>query len=158
MINEEIRYYKLNAILAVTASGQHVIGCDAENATAMRDYLNVLNEHNKKKNSILNIISHDLMGPIGIIQSVSSLLTDPETFPGEQRVRQYLSLINRTSKKCIDLIRNFINQEFIESFGVKLVKKRIELVSKMQVMMDEYVNSDVELRKNFTLSSNMDKI
>ncbi|WP_185960441.1 PAS domain-containing sensor histidine kinase [Pedobacter westerhofensis] len=150
--------YKIAAALMVTSSGQRIVGCDAEDITDMKDYINVLNEHNKKKNSILNIISHDLMGPIGIIQSLSSLMSDPEKITDEHRLHQYTDLINRTSKKCINLIRNFINQEFLESFGVNLVKKRIELVGKMQILIQGYINNEVEMKKRFTLLSNMEKV
>ncbi|CAM4062870.1 hypothetical protein SAMN06265348_102155 [Pedobacter westerhofensis] len=116
--------YKIAAALLIISTGQHIVGCDAEDITDLKDYINVLNEHNKKKNSILNIVSHDLMGPIGIIQSLSGLLNDPEKKTDEQRLYQYIDLINRTSKKCIALIRNFINQEFLESSGVSVVKKK----------------------------------
>jgi len=158
VIDRERRCYKISAVLLEFPSGQHIIGCSAEDITDLKNYLNILNEHNKKKNSILNIVSHDLMGPIGIIKSLSGLLSDPEKVRDERRLQQYLTLINRSSKKCIDLIRNFINKEFMESFSVNLVKKRIELVEKMRVLIDEYVSSQADLRKQFKLYNNREII
>jgi two-component system sensor histidine kinase VicK len=151
------RYYKIS-IVFITQPGRVIAGCCAEDITDMKDYLDVLNEHNKKKNSILNIISHDLMGPISIIESLSGLLGDHKQVSDERRLQQYVHLINRISKKCIHLIRNFTNQEFLESSAVNLVKARIELVSKMRALIEEYKTGGVDLKKKFTLTSSKEKI
>lgn len=157
IIDGKHRFYKISIAL-IDHSGEHVAGCTAEEVTDLKEYLNVLNEHNKKKNSILNIVSHDLMGPIGIIESLSSLLGNETRPVDERRVQQYVNLINRTSKKCINLIRNFINQEFLESAEVKLIKHRIELVGKISDLIEEYKGSQTDMKKNFTLQSSKNKI
>lgn len=157
IINGALHYYKLYPI-RITGNKHDVIGCCAEDVTALRDYINILNEHNKKKNSILNIISHDLIGPIGIIQSLSSYLSDHNNVPNQERLQQYFHLIHKTSNKCINMIRNFINQEFLESAEVKLVKSRTELVSKINLLLEDYKGSELHLKKQFSLHASKEKI
>ena len=75
IISAKEYYYKISPVLLVADQVRSIIGFTAEDVTLLRGYLDNLNDHNKKKNSILNIVCHDLIGPIGIIESVSRLLS-----------------------------------------------------------------------------------
>jgi two-component system sensor histidine kinase VicK len=157
-IDDKFHKYKVSAVSVLSDTGQTIIGCRIEDITDLSAYIRTLNDHNKKKNSILNIIAHDLMGPIGIIQSLAVLMsTSPDEQP-EGKIRQYVEIINRTSKKCINLIRNFINNEFLETAAVNLVKHRIDIVGKMRVLMEEYSANETTMLKTFSLHTDQPSI
>jgi two-component system sensor histidine kinase VicK len=157
-IDDDIRYYKIAAVCVNGDPGQTIIGCRAEDMTDMTAYIRVLTEHNKQKNSILNIVAHDLMGPIGSIEVLSNLLGSGREGQCDREMQEYLQMINKSSKKCITLIQNFINKEFMQTTAVSLVKRRIDLVGRMRMLMDEYQSNAASLQKHFKLHVSEEKI
>ncbi|KQS36370.1 hypothetical protein [Pedobacter sp. Leaf194] len=109
---------------------KHLLVGIAEDITVFKANMEVLNNHNSKKNSILNILAHDLAGPIGAIGNISLMLAKDTSAIGNPTIDRYLDIISRITEKSIKLIHDFLNQEFLESAGVELNKRRVELVSK----------------------------
>ncbi|QPH40591.1 sensor histidine kinase [Pedobacter endophyticus] len=130
----------------------------AEDITATKENTEMLNNHNSKKNAILNILAHDLAGPMGAIGNISDMLAKDIRDNATPAIPQYLGLINRITKKSIKLIHDFLNQEFLESAGVALAIKRVELVSRISLTTQEYFDTQEELRIRFSCHSNKDRI
>lgn len=138
----------------VTADGGWVIAGQAEDITSSKATIEVLNNHNIKKNSILTILSHDLAGPIGTVQNLSTLLSRETTALKNPRIDHIIGLINKISKSNIQLIRNFLDQEFLESSGTVLFKKRVELVSKINIATENIFKMQEELKIEFAFIAN----
>lgn len=79
-------------------------------------------------NSILNILSHDLAGPLGMIGNMANLLQSDLKSHQDQAVHNLIRLIQRSSQQGVQLIQEFMKQEFLESANVDLIKRRIDLV------------------------------
>jgi two-component system sensor histidine kinase VicK len=142
----------------VTEEGKQVIVGQAEDITNSKATLDLLNNHNIKKNSILTILAHDLAGPIGTVQNLATLLDRETVDLNNPRIGHLISLINKISKSNIHLIRNFLDQEFLESFGTILFKKRVELVTKISIATDEILNMQEELKIDFSCTANQEVI
>ncbi|MCC9136653.1 PAS domain-containing protein [Pontibacter silvestris] len=111
----------------------------AQDITAQKEYNDVLKKYSNKKNAILNILSHDLAGPLANIQALSAMLGDNIKDDAElKQMQQVISIIERSSKQGIQLIQDFVKQEFLESANVELIKRRVDLVIKLKEMMQEY--------------------
>ena len=106
-------------------------------------------ELSNKKNAILNILSHDLAGPLGSIKNFAFLLSKKTKPLEDKEINKIISSIERISKRSIQMIQEFIKQEFVESVGVDLVKTRINLVEKIDKFMQEYFLSENETGKIF---------
>jgi two-component system sensor histidine kinase VicK len=138
--------------------GEQLLMGYAEDITPFTNQLNVVSKHNAKKNSILSILSHDLVGPIGFIQNLTDLL-GREAAPWESaRANEYIDRVNKISKKCVKLIRDFMDHEFLESAGVNLIKKRVNLVEKIKVQTEEYLRNQNDLQKHISLVTNQTEI
>lgn len=120
-----------------------------EDFTAAKEHEDTLNEYSNKKNAVLNILSHDLAGPLGSIQNLSALLSRKTKFLEDPEIVKWISLIEKISKKSIHLIQEFVKQEFIESAGAALVRKRTDLVWALKIMVEEYQQSENELCQKF---------
>jgi two-component system sensor histidine kinase VicK len=142
----------------ITEQGDQLLMGSAEDITAYKTQFNVISKHNVKKNAILSILAHDLAGPIGFIQNLSDLL-GREAAPWESdRANEYIQRVNKISKKCIKLIRDYIDQAFLESAGVTLVKKRVNLTQKIKIQTEEYLRNQDNLNKYITVTSNRTEI
>ncbi len=139
-------------------NGERLLIGQAEDVTAIKKNTEVLNNHNNKQNSILNILAHDLAGPIGNVQSLCTLLGRETEYLNNSKINQYINMMSKISKNNIKLIRDFLNQEFLESSSVKLKKKRVELVRIVRTITEEYFGLENELKINFSLHANKEMI
>ncbi|PRY55197.1 two-component system sensor histidine kinase VicK [Arcticibacter pallidicorallinus] len=149
---ESQRYIRIFPYLITEASGRLLMGC-AEDITTYKSQLNVISKHNAKKDSILNIVAHDLAAPLGFIRNLSTLLSREASNRENAKVREYSELVNKFSLRCIKLIKDFMDHEFLESAGVKLVKKRIDLIEKVKIQTEDYLNHQAELNKQIYFTS-----
>ncbi|MGI4750694.1 MAG: sensor histidine kinase [Janthinobacterium lividum] len=139
-------------------SEEHTLTGYLEDYTADKEHEDTLNEYSNKKNAVLNILSHDLAGPLGSIQNLSALLSRKTKLLEDQEVAKWVSLIEKISKKSIHLIQEFVKQEFIESAGAALLKKRTDLVLALNTMLQEYQQSENDLNLNFEFKLNTEPI
>ncbi|MGV3705528.1 MAG: sensor histidine kinase [Arcticibacter sp.] len=61
-------------------------------------------------------------------------------------------MVNKLSKRCIKLIRDFMDHEFLESAGVKLVKKRVNLIEIIKIQTEDYLHHQSALNKQIHFS------
>jgi two-component system sensor histidine kinase VicK len=151
------RWLRINAYLVKENDVNAIMG-HAEDISIDHKHSEVLNSHSNKKNSILNILTHDLAGPIGTIGNLSELLKRETINLENHKVNEYISLVRKISKNCLHLIREFMNQEFLESVGVKLLKKRVELVERVTTITEEYLKLQKDLKLHFKCNANREKI
>ncbi|HWV70265.1 MAG TPA: HAMP domain-containing sensor histidine kinase, partial [Pseudosphingobacterium sp.] len=114
--------------------------------------------HNDKKNSILNIVSHDLVGPLSFIRNIATILSRELKALNNFKFDKFISIIYKTSEECIDLIRDFLNVEFLESSEVRLLKKRVDLAERICNIIAQYQEMQGELKKQFHFKSNKKSI
>lgn len=141
-----------------TENGERLILGQAENTTVIRENREIVNRHNNKKNSILNILTHDLAGPIGVIQNLSVLLGRETVHLENPKIDRYIDMITSISKSNISLIHDFLDQEFLESVGVRLLKKRVELVDKVKTAAKQYLEMQKELNIRFSCHADREAI
>ncbi len=125
-----------------------------ENITDYKAHNDKLNEFSDKKNAVLNILSHDLAGPLGSIQNISAILFRKKTLQEDPEIKKWISLIEEISKKSVHMIQEFVKQEFIESSGVELVKRRTDLIKVFEQMILEYQQSETEMKITFHFNTN----
>jgi two-component system sensor histidine kinase VicK len=155
MILPDLKEYtvRLNIFLDVQENNDHIVTGYMEDITSIKAHDDKLKELSNKKNSVLNILSHDLAGPLGSIKNYAVLLSKKTRSLEDEQVNNIISSIEKISKRSILMIQEFIKQEFIESIGVDLVKKRVDIVEKLQEFMEEYFLTQNETGKVFNFHS-----
>jgi two-component system sensor histidine kinase VicK len=130
----------------------------AEDVTLIKEYANVLNNHNNKKNNILTMLAHDLAGPLGAIQNFTALLDRETKNFNNPKLDKFISSIERIAKNSIHLIHTYIDQEFMESADVKVLKKRVDLFAKVKLGVTTYTETENDLDITFDVKANLDHI
>lgn len=149
---------RLSLFLNDRDDGEQTVTGYMEDITAYVAHAKNLNEINNKKNSILNILSHDLAGPLGSIKNFAVLLSRKTKQFENDDINKFIEAIERNSRKCILMIQEFIKVEFIESAGIDLVKKRCDLVENVERIIKEYQQSENELNKIFIFHTSSPQI
>lgn len=111
-----------------------------------------------KKDSIMEILSHDLAGPLNNIKSIASLLAKELEGEENKELTKMVAMIEQTSERSIHLIREFVKQEFLQSKNSDLVKKRVDIIKKIREIIDQYKGSESELSKTFHLYTSSESL
>lgn len=112
--DKTIKTVRIEAFHTFTTDKRQVITGIIEDITAFKEHSDTLNKFSNKKNSILNILSRDLLSPLGTIQSLSEIINRKITTSEHQELNRLVSSIGKISRHSIALIRNLLTQEFLE--------------------------------------------
>jgi len=152
LANEQQKWISVNAYLAPYNGVDTVIGT-ATDITSLKEYGNILYKFANKKNSILDILSHDLVSPIGNIQASAQLLLK-HTEPGEDEiVNRMLNLIKENSERCVKMIRDLVNKEVLESSEVPLILQRTDIIQRIAEVIDQYKRSYHTIKQKIEMVS-----
>lgn len=135
---------------------QGLIAGFVNDITQQKQYNDVLKKYSDKKNAVLNILSHDLAGPLGMIHNLSAMLEEDTRATGE--IHRVISIIEGASKQGVRLIQDFIKQEFLESANVDLIKRRVDLVGAIRETMEQYQQTQQLTQKTFHYHTSSDTI
>jgi two-component system sensor histidine kinase VicK len=131
------KWIRLNAYTSKKGSKEIITGI-ATDITGDKEYSNTLHKFSDKKNSILQILSHDLLGPLGNIDMSSTMLLQDDKLNSDESLVELINLIKRNSKKSVTMIRDLINDEFLQSSEASLQKQRVDLVARLKVIIGQY--------------------
>ncbi|WP_207430635.1 PAS domain-containing sensor histidine kinase [Sabulibacter ruber] len=137
---QEEQWVCLNLALVEENSEPRTILGHVEDITTQRQYNDHLKKFSNKKNSVLNIIAHDLAAPLGMISNLAGVLEEELKEHTNAEVHHLINLIEQSSKRGSHIIQEFMNQEFMESTQSQVVTRRVNLVEKMGEMVSEYLN------------------
>lgn len=153
-IDGEERWFRFSPILITQDDGRSLLVNVAEVTDELHN-LHSLQRFANKKNSILQILSHDLRGPLGTAKMVAQLAQRDSS---KERIGEFLQTITRTIQQSIDLIADLTTREFLETIEVELVKKRVDIVQKIKEYVDELKNSAWLAKRNFHLISSHESL
>lgn len=156
--DESVAWMLLNPKLIKDHQGRQIIAGIIEDITLAKENISNLQKFAAKKNSILEILSHDLAGPIANIQGLAHLLSDYTEEYKNKEIDEVIRIIRESSEKSILMIREFVQQEFLSSANTGVVKRRVNLVEKMGEIMEQYKNGEELIKKQFQFTSSTDKL
>ena len=155
----EIRWLCLTTIFMMEEpANRHVIVGVVEDKTEVKEHYANLEKFAAKKNSVLEILSHDLTGPLNNIKGISSLIADEIKGYQNSELEKMVGMIANTSARSIKMIREFVQQEFLASANSSFVKKRVNIVKKVEESMEQYKSAEKVVRKKFNFSSSSKEI
>ncbi len=133
--------------IPVDISEGFLLAGHAEDITQTKEYMLNALKFAAKKNSVLEILSHDLAAPFTTIQGMVDLI-ERKLKKGED-ITEYLEYIKDNAKRGTNLIRSFVDNEFLESSQVKLTKIRVDLTERIAYFMEDYTQGEELIAKNF---------
>lgn len=149
-----IRWLCLSGFTLVKeAPGRHVFIGMVEDISEVKEHYAVLEKFAAKKNSVLEILSHDLAGPLVNIKGISDLLSEETKGYRNPELNKLIGMISKTSERSIRLIREFVKQEFLASANSSFTKQRVDIVQKIDESLEQYKNAEEEIKKTFRFSA-----
>lgn len=93
---------------------------------------------NSKKNTVLEILAHDLAGAFVLVQQLTQYVQEEIEAPANPRVPDMLQLMLTTSQRSVRLIHDLVDQEFLETSGIPLRRERVDLRQKVAECLEPY--------------------
>ena len=152
LANKKVHWICLSACILQNENSSITLGGFAHDTTQIKAYTHNILKYNNKKNSTLEILSHDLAAPFANIQGSINAIEE-QLHNGEADFKQLLSFIKHDALRGSNMIRDFVDSEFLESSQVVLNKERVDIASKIAIMVDNYKERENLISKNFILHS-----
>ncbi|RTQ52252.1 PAS domain-containing sensor histidine kinase [Hymenobacter gummosus] len=138
----------LTACRAQDAAGGEYLSGNVRDITATKEASLNAQKFNTKKDATLEILSHDLAAPLVLLQQLTEHLRAVSGEVGAP-VQQVLDMMERTCRQGVTLIRDFVDQEFLESVNVELKWERADLGAWLITIMEEYERSEAHTHLQF---------
>jgi two-component system, OmpR family, sensor histidine kinase VicK len=153
--DKSIRWIVINSYKLYDEAGKQGLAGFAEDISKSKDNEIVLQKFAAKKDSILEILSHDLAGPLNNIKAIAALLTRKLKGRQNPELDKLVKMVEETSERSIRLIREFVKTEFLQSQHAELIKKRVDIVKELREIVEQYKASEIEISKTilFQISS-----
>ena len=129
--------------------GPRQFGGLLQDITATKESLAYANRFAAKKNATLEILSHDLAGPFTMIQQLGNYFRETVRPLDNARLNDLIDVMQATCRDSINLIHDFVDNEFMSSVNVELRLERVELKERIASMLVEYKRSERHLAKHF---------
>ncbi|SNC77260.1 two-component system, OmpR family, sensor histidine kinase VicK [Hymenobacter gelipurpurascens] len=146
---EQVQWLCCTAARVEYAPGHTYLSGTLQDNTSTRQYMENADRFNKKKNTTLEILSHDLAGPFTMIQQVAGYVSEKVEGLKDDKLNELLSVMKTTCQDSINLIRDFVDNEFLESVNVDMKTERINLAHELSDLIGQFQKSETNLEKYF---------
>jgi two-component system sensor histidine kinase VicK len=147
----------LKASLTLSEDRLYIYGIIEDFTIAQQNKIHI-EQINARKNVTLEVLSHDLKEPMGMIRMTASAIENNIGRMGEEELRSSLAFISEMCERNLKLVRSMVNHEFLKSSVVAIKKERADLVWELRDVVRFYNRSHLSQLRTFSFSSAQEKI
>ena len=136
---------------------QYISGIVEDDSSRKASIFN-MQKVNGWKDSILEILSHDLRGPIGVVKLLASAIAGKLPKEEYQQIHEWTQTIQDISKRNLDLIKSLLTRESLDTVGVEISKERVNVVWEISEIMKLFLHSAREIKKEFQFTYSDEQI
>jgi two-component system sensor histidine kinase VicK len=148
-----LRWLSVHIWHSLASDQQVLLSGTVQDVTAEQEYLRNADKYMAKKNTTLEILSHDLAGPFNMLQQLAGVLNERTQALEDPLVRKLIGVMEDTCRDSVNLIRDFVDGEFMDSANVELKRVRVDLALNLQQVIDTYQQGEHLVAKRFTFES-----
>ncbi len=157
LFREREKYLQFN-MFPITEKNDVILCGTFEDVTIAKHNKIHIEQINAHKNITLEVLSHDLKEPLGMMRLTASSMKKDLANIGSDNIMESLSFIQEMCERNMKLVRSMVNREFVKSAVVELKKERADIVWELQDVVRFYRKSHLRELKDFRFSSSDEKI
>ena len=157
-LGQREKWIHLTAYCLLEGKQRKAIAGFAEDITHYKQNEIKANLFSVQKNSVLEMLAHDLNGPLGMAQKLAEHLERKAQERGQPDVEADARLINQTVSHGIRLIHDLLEKEFLESSQTALKFQRVDLIEQIETMLGGFERMDGDDHKHFELESSAGQV
>ena len=157
MVGEAEKYVRFSIFPLIKE--QDVLLCGTvEDITIAKHNKIHIEQINAHKNITLEVLSHDLKEPFGLMRLTASAMQEEIAKVGSKEVIDSLLFIQEMCERNMKLVRSMVNHEFLKSAVIELKKERADLVWEIEDVIRFYRRSHLRELKDFRFNTSHEKI
>jgi two-component system sensor histidine kinase VicK len=118
------------------AEGHAWLGGTLHDISVSKDNKATNEKFSAKKNTVLEIFAHDLSGAFSMMQRLTEYIQEEVLPKDNPHVAQMLGMMQTTSQKSVQMIKDLLDQEFLESSNISLNLERVDLRDKVRQCLE----------------------
>ncbi|GGG44751.1 PAS domain-containing sensor histidine kinase [Hymenobacter glacieicola] len=140
------------------STGELLISGHLRDITAARAVVEMANRYQAKKNSMLEILSHDLAAPMVLVQQMSGYIKEKVEGLHDEPLNAMLEEMHLICRQGVNLIRDFVDQEFMESSQIDLHLSRVDLAERLRIVVANYQEREQATARHFSFEASQPTI
>jgi signal transduction histidine kinase len=113
---------------------------------------------NARKNAMLAVLAHDLKEPVAVINMMASAIKGNAAVAGNTAILNNIQVIEDLCARNITLIKDLMQQEFLESPEIGLRKERLDMVKSVGDIVKQYQDSESVIVKQFVFKHDKEQV
>ncbi|MCX2574581.1 PAS domain-containing sensor histidine kinase [Pedobacter sandarakinus] len=158
LLKDEVEKYVKLSVGRVKISDKAVICGVIEDITIDKHNKIHIEQINSRKNIALEVLSHDLKEPFGMMKMAASSMATNVEQRSEAYLEEGLNFIIEMCERNLKMVRSLINREFLKSAEIEIKKERTDLIWELKDLIRFYRRSHLKEERNFYLNCKSDRI
>jgi two-component system sensor histidine kinase VicK len=154
--DQQVRWMKFKIYPIIEDGNIVYITGIGEDDTVRRASLLSMEKLNAWKNASLEIVSHDLRGPIGTMKMLAAIIN--KKLPDQPEIRRLTSIIEEIANRNIEFIKVLLSKETFESHEVQIRKERLDVVWEINQALEMYVKAQSNIKREITFTHSHKKL
>lgn len=122
---------------AYVINGDHVVGF-IRDITKMREHENYIINYGAKKNTLLDMVTHNLSAPLHISKNLIASLEQLLDRKDATKISEHVQIIRENTSQCIDIVNEFLEEEHMVSEHIYTKANRFDLIEKIEAILDRF--------------------
>ena len=152
------KWISLTAYAILDGEQRYAIAGFAEDVSHQKETERTLSKYGLHKNGILEMLAHDLNGPLGVVRTLAGRLEEKARRHGLPELEEDARLIGQTVGYSIQMIHELLEKEFLESAQAGLTFTRIELMEQINMLLQGIERLDQDHHKHFQVESSAPEV
>jgi two-component system sensor histidine kinase VicK len=152
------KWISLTAYAILDGTRRQAIAGFAEDITSQKENEATLNKHGTHKNGILEMMAHDLNGPLGVVRTLAGRMQEKAGQLDQAQLAEYARIIGETVGHSIGMIHDLLEKESLEASQVGLKFGRVELVEQITMLLKGFERMDQDHHKHFEIASSAPEV
>ncbi len=152
------KWILLTAYAILRGEQRQAIAGFAEDITSHKENEVTLNKHSTHKDGILEMLAHDLNGPLGVVRTLAGRLEEKVHQHGLPEVAEDARIIEQIVGHSITMIHDLLEREFLESAEAGLKFRRVELLDQINVLLQGFERMDQDHHKHFQVTASSPQV
>lgn len=131
--------------------GKALIGF-VKDFTKNKEHENFLVEYTAKKDTFLDMITHNLAGPLNLSQNILGWID--KSLLNKQNTDALIAMLQESIQECIEIVNDFLKEEHHDSQMTIVRKTRFDVVEKLNVIVQKI--KELNPDKNFFVVTRTD--
>jgi two-component system, OmpR family, sensor histidine kinase VicK len=123
---------------------EHQLILIARDITKLKEFLAYISDFGARKDAILDMVSHNLSGPLHLTNSLLNALDQTTRQQQYHTIEEHTQLIRQNTQHCIEIINSFLKEEHLASSRIFVEAVRFDALEKIKVVMERIRAFDKE--------------